>query len=106
MAERLIRPINAAAIAELEIGQHGCSGDGGLSDRHQRRGAIGEEDIEPRAEADQAEALSRRQALAFAHERDDAARDKPCDLDDAAAPGRRRTHERVALIVLARLLEI
>ena len=41
----LLRPINAAAVDDLEIGQQGFSGHRRVPHRHQRLGAIGEEDI-------------------------------------------------------------
>ena len=45
--------------------------------------------------------------LAFAHERHDAPRHQAGDLDDAdAGAAGRRDHEHVALVALARLVEI
>ena len=43
-----------------KIGQHGFAGNRGLPDRDQRRRAVGQIDVEPRAEADHAEALAGR----------------------------------------------
>src|SRR6202011_3699654 len=59
-----------------------------------------------RAEADHADALAGADLLAFAHERHDAARDEPRDLHHADAPARAGNDEAVALVVLARLVEV
>src|SRR3981189_2104942 len=67
----------------------------------------GREGAGPRAEADQAEALAGPDGDAFAHEGDDPAGDQAGDLhhhDASAARG--GDDEAVALVVLARLVEI
>src|SRR5689334_21202262 len=99
-------PEGQPGIGEPEIGQNGLAGNRGLSLRHQRRGALGQVDIDTRAETDQAEAFAGSEALPLADERDDAARDQARDLNHADAAMRRRDRERVALVVLARLVEL
>src|SRR5262249_5755974 len=105
--EALADPEGAAGVERAQVGEHRLARDGGLAFRHQRTNALGEIDVETRAEADQAEALARRDGHALAHERDDAPRDQAGDLHhpDAVA-ARRHDDEAVALVVLARLVEI
>ena len=89
-----------------EIRQHGLAGDGARADGDHRLRICRHIDIDARAETDEAEALANRKLLALAHEADDAARHEPGDLHDAETSLRRVDHEAVALIVLARLVEI
>ena len=69
--------------------------------------AFGKIDIDAAAEADEAEALAGLQALALVHEPHDAARHEAGDLDDADALAVGHFEgQRLALIVVARLVEI
>src|SRR5262244_2355551 len=100
-------PERAAAVARAQIGEHRLARNGGLPLGHDRPHAVGKIDVEARAEANHAETLTCPDRDALAHEADDALRNQARDLhhDDAgAACG--RDHERVPLIVLARLVEI
>ena len=63
-------------------------------------------DVDPRAEADEAEAIASAEMRALVREADDAARDQAGDLHDAERAGRVLDHHAVALIVFARLVEI
>src|SRR5450759_3170346 len=96
----------AAGIRNPQIGEHGFPGDRGLPDRDHRRRAIGEIDVEARAEADHAEALAGADRLALAHEADDAARHQAGDLHHGDARAGGGDHQRIALIVGARLVEV
>ena len=90
-----------------QVGDDGLPGDRGLALGDQRAAAVGEVDVEPRAEPDHADALAGADRGALAHERHDAPRDEAGDLDDAdpgAAGG--ADQEAVALVVLARLVEV
>ena len=68
--------------------------------------ALRQVDIDARAEADHADALAGADAGALAHEADDAPRHQAGDLHHADARAAGRDHERVALVVLARLVEV
>src|SRR5258705_8745512 len=102
----LIGAESPAVVAKPEIGQDGLACDRGLTFGDQRLGAFGQVYVEPRSEADQPETLSRGDRLSLANERYDAARHQARDLDHADASIRRRDHERIALIVLARLVKL
>src|SRR5262249_11308894 len=102
----LIRAVGTAGIGKAEVGQYRLAGNRCLAFRDQCRGALGQIDVEPRAEADQAKTLAGADRLPFPDEADDAARHQPCDLDHPDAPVRRSDDERVAFIVLARLVEL
>src|ERR1700732_1007859 len=76
------------------------------SHRHQGPRRTGHIDIDARTEADQAEPVASADSLALAYKTDNAPRDKSGDLhnpETAAAPF---DDEAVALVVLARLVEI
>src|SRR6201996_5678337 len=102
----LIAAVGSPLIAQPEIGQNGLAGDCGLAFRHQRACSLGQKDVKARAETDQPEAFACADGLPFPHERHDAPRHKTGDLDHADAPVRGRDDQRVALIVLARLVEL
>ena len=72
------------------------------------RGAarLGQEDIDARAEADEAEALADRDVAAGLGPADDAARDEAGDLHDGDRAVRAFDDEAVALVLLARLVEL
>src|SRR5262249_32845661 len=98
---------NTRRLGHPQIGNHGFAGNGRLARADQRGHAWREEDVDPGAEADHADALAGRDDFAFAHERHDAPRHQARDLDDSdAGRARGRDHEHVALIVLARFVEI
>ncbi|CAH1651816.1 hypothetical protein BOSEA31B_10697 [Hyphomicrobiales bacterium] len=63
-------------------------------------------DVDARTEADQAEALAGRQRVALLDEGHDAAGNQPGDLHDADDAGGRLDRQRVALVVVARLVEL
>src|ERR1700754_2263892 len=104
--EWLIGPERARLVALAEIGQNRLAGDRGLAFGDQRAGAVGQIDVEARAESNEAEPLASADHLAFPHEADDAPRHQAGDLDHADASLRRRDDKRIALIVLARLVEL
>src|SRR3984885_9085717 len=101
----LIAAVGPPGIAEPEIGQNGLAGDGGLAFRHQRARSLGEINVEARAETDQPEALTRADRLPFPHERHDAPCHEAGDLGHPDASIRGRDDQRIALVVLARLVE-
>ena len=96
----------SARLGNTEIGQDRLAGNRGLALGNQRLGPFGQIDVEPRTEPDQAEPLAGADRLPLAHERDDSPRHQARDLDHADASVRRRDHQRIALIVLARLVEL
>ena len=63
-------------------------------------------DIHARAEADEADAFAGADQRALVREAHDPPGDEACDLHHAKPPGRRIDDDAVALIVLARLVEI
>ena len=72
-----------------------------------RRGPGGQIDVDPAAEADQADALAGVDHVAFADEGEDPPRDQPGDLGEADPQAVRAfDQEMLALIVLARLVEV
>src|SRR5580658_1258502 len=68
--------------------------------------ALREIDVDARAEADQPDALAGGEQRALVGETDDPPGDEAGDLDNAKSPRRRIDHDAVALIVLARLVEV
>src|SRR6185312_11853301 len=102
----LIRAERAALVPQPEIGQYRLTGDRRLALGHERPRDLGQIDIEPRAEADQPKAFARADQLAFLHETHDPARHESGDLDHADTPVRRGDHQRIALVILARLIEL
>src|SRR6202166_2465635 len=102
----LIGAVGPAGVAELEIGQDGLARDRGLAFGDQRFGAFRQVYVEARAEADQSEPLAGADRLAFADEADDPPRHQACDLDHADTALRRGDHQRITLVVLARLVEL
>src|SRR5258707_2697330 len=99
----LIGAESSTVVAKPEIGQNGLPGDRGLAFGDQRFGAFGQIDVKARSKTDQPEPLAGADRLPFFNERYDPARYQPCDLDHADASVWRRDHQRLALIVLARL---
>src|SRR5438105_9849686 len=100
-------PADALGLIGHKVGNDRLAGDGALADRYERMNAARQIDIDAAAEADEADALSREQPVALVHEFYDAPRDQPGDLDDAElAAVVEHKRNRLALIVLARLVEI
>src|SRR4029077_14630626 len=93
-------------LARGKIGDDGFARKGGLAFEDERPHARRQINVDVRAEADHADALAGADLLALAHERHDAARDEPRDLHHADAPARAGNDEAVALVVLARLVEV
>ena len=101
----LTSPVRAGS-PDGEVGQHGLSGDHGLPHGDEGRHALRQVDVEPRAEADEAETLARPQPVALGREADDAPRHQPRDLDHRQRPAVVELDaDGVALVVLARLVE-
>src|ERR1700693_575867 len=96
----------AAGIARRQIGDDGLARDRALAFRHQRPHPFRQVDVAPRTEADHADALAGADLLPFAHEGDDAPGDEAGDLHHADAPARTGNEQTIALVVLARLVEI
>src|SRR6202171_481451 len=105
-AEWLIGAKSSTVLAKPEISQNGLPGDRGLPLGDQHFGAFGQVYVEPRSETDQPEALSGGNRLSFANERYDPPRQQAGDLDHADAALWGRDYERIALVVLARLVEL
>src|SRR5579871_611414 len=100
-------PVAPSGVGTAQVGDDGLAGGRGLSFRGERTHAFRQIDVDPRAEPDHADALAGADAGALLDERHDAARHQAGDLDDADAGARgRRDKEAVALVVLARLVEI
>ena len=96
----------ARGLPGREVGQHGFSGDHGLPHGDEGRHALRQVDVEPRAEADEAEALARPQPVALGGEADDAPRHQARDLDHRQRPAVVELDaDGVALVVLARLVQ-
>src|SRR5262245_19427245 len=68
----LIGAVGAARVVAGKVGQNGLARDRGLAFRDQSLGAERQIDVEPGAEADQAETLAGADRLAFPNEADDA----------------------------------
>src|SRR4051812_21675669 len=90
----------------VQVCENGFAGQCGLSLGNQGMRASRQIDIHARTEADQPEPLARADLLALPLERDDPARNKACDLNDADPSACARDDERIAFIVFARLVEI
>ena len=89
------------------IAEHGLAGNRPLAEQYLRAGAGGKIDVDPAAEADQADPLAGGDLVAFLDERHDAARDQAGDLGEAdLQPILALDQEMLALIVLARLVEV
>src|SRR5271167_3648733 len=101
----LIAAVGPPGIAEPEIGQNGLAGDGGLAFRHQRARSLRQINVETRAETDQPETLACADRLSFLDERHDTPRHEAGDLGHPDAPVCGRDHQRIALVVFARLVE-
>src|SRR6185312_10582487 len=93
-------------IAGAQIGDNGLTGDGGLSLGHQRPYPVGQIDVKTRAKADHADALADAHSGARAHEAENPACDQSGDLHHADPALLGRNDEGVALVVLARLVEV
>src|SRR5215470_19544177 len=105
--ERSSHPIASPGLAVLEVGDNRLSGRGRLPFRRQRSHARGQVDVDPRAEPDHADALPGGDGRALLYEGHDAARHQAGDLDHPDLDtSRSRDDEAVALVVLARLVEI
>src|SRR5215472_5901289 len=79
-ASSLTKPETAADVEGAQVGEHGLAGGRALPLGDERPHAVGEIDVEARAEADHAEALARSDRRALAHLADDASRDQAGDL--------------------------
>src|SRR4029078_8507592 len=92
---------------DADLCDHGLAGDRALAEQDLGRGPGGQIDVDPAAEADQADALTRFDDIAFLDERQDSPRNQPGDLGEADASAvRSLDQEMLALIVLARLVEV
>src|SRR6266853_3466655 len=103
----LPHPMAPPRLAAAQVRDDGPPGDRGLAYRRERAPAFGQIDIDARAEPDHADALAGPDAGALLDERHDAPRHQAGDLDDAdlgAAGG--GDHQAVALVIVARLVEI
>src|SRR5262245_48403871 len=89
-----------------QVRNHGLARNRGLPFRHQGARALRQIDIDARAEADHADALAGPDTCAFAREGDDAPGNQACDLHDNDARRAGTDDEGVALVVLARLIEV
>src|SRR5215510_2499779 len=103
---RSVAPGGGRPLGGTEFGKDRLAGNGGLAKRHARYGACRQEDIEPRAEAGEAEALARIQRLVRLREAENAARHEAGDLHDADGAMGGLDDKAIALIVLARLVEL
>src|SRR4029453_17949436 len=84
----------------------GFPGNRGLARCYQGRRALGQINIEPRPKPDHAKALTGSNGLAGAHETDDAARNKACDLYHRNSGVGSCNHQAIAFVVDARFVEI
>src|SRR5262249_40605007 len=82
------------------------AGDRGLALDDQRPHSRGEIDVDTRAHRDEAAALAAADDAALAHARHDAARDEPGNLHHTDARAAAGNDQRIALIVLAGLVEV
>src|SRR5262245_60066622 len=89
----------ALHVAGAQVGEDGFAGDGGLALGDDRPHALGEIDVDARAEADEADALTDADARALANEADDPACDEPGDLHDADAAPVGGDEQAIALVV-------
>src|SRR3984885_5581548 len=106
-APTLRHPKRASRVGQGEVGDHRLAGNRGLAFGGERPRAFGQIDVDARAETDHADALAGGNRLALAGKRQDAPRHEACDLLGGDTPSvRHGDDERVALVVLARLVEI
>ena len=89
-----------------EFGQHGFAADRRLADGDAQRRRPGQEDVDARAEADQAETLADADIGAGLGPADDAARHQPGDLHDGDRAVGAVDDQAVALVLAARLVEL
>src|SRR5437016_1394849 len=80
--KRLADPEGEFPSRCAQVCDHGLARDRGLPLRHQGPRALGQVDIDTRAEPDHADALASTHACALAREDDDAPGDQACDLHD------------------------
>ncbi len=100
-------PIRCPAVRDAQPAQDRLAGNGALPDRNHRGRVNGKIDIDPAAEADQADALSRPDNIAGLDERHDPARDQSRDLGKADPDAIVSFDENMlALIFLGGLVEI
>ena len=92
-------------LRRAELGQHGLAGHRCLADRDARHGAIGQEDVDARAEPDEADALACLHLLVAGAPAHDAPGDEAGDLDDSDGAVRTVDDEAVAFVLSARLVE-
>src|SRR5262249_47466022 len=104
--EGLADPERDLPSGGAQVRDHGLAGHRGLALRDQRPGPLGQIDVNARAEADHADALAGAHARPLAHEADDPSGDKPGDLHHCDAGVAGTDHEAIALVVLARLVEL
>src|SRR3954452_5557539 len=89
-----------------QVRDDGLAGDRHLVDPDENLGRERHVDVDAGSEADQPEALAGDELVPRLDEAQDAARVQPRDLHDPDAHARALDHERVALVVLARLVEL
>src|SRR5690606_35652800 len=98
-------PLDQRRFADLR--EDRLAGDRALAEQHLRRSAGGQIDVDPAAEADQADALAGGDAVPRLDPGHDPPRDQPGDLGEGDLRAIVRLDQDVlALIVLARLVEV
>src|SRR5258708_28413780 len=105
--------INSLADAEVavrlaggEVGDDGLPGNGGLSLGDERPRSRRQIDIHARAEANHADALASCHCCTLAHETHNSSRDQTRDLHHTDVAPVARDEQTVALVALARLVEV
>src|SRR5271165_5365104 len=100
-------PLERARRGPLrDLSDHGFAGDRPRLEADHDLGVCGQIDVDPRAEPDQADPLARAQMRAFVGEAHDSPGDQARDLHHPVPARRRLDDEAVALVVLARLVEV
>src|SRR6516164_7698459 len=98
--------VAGSLLGAKQFRKHRLARDGGLPLADQRQCSGRQIDVGPRAEPDQADALSRTQSLTLVDEAHDPPRNQAGDLYNRnAGPIGRGDDQRIALIVLASLVE-
>src|SRR5262245_64851901 len=100
-----LQPRLAFGFERLEIGEHRLATDRALPDRHQRPASGRKVDVDPRAEADETDALAGADALALPDEADDTTGNEAGDLHHRDLGGLGGDdHGGAALVELARFV--
>ena len=98
--------IAAAAPRRPDMRDHRLAGDRSAVEADDDARVFGHVDVDARTKADQSEAIARGQMCALFDEADDAPRDQAGDLHHAEDARRGLDDDPVALVVLARLVEV